>query len=545
MNISLKLENSMLSRSTINKSRVILICFILVGALAALSAYYLVQNYDNNASNSSLSQAGSFQIANLTITPFQATVEQPIVISADLVNLGNVQATYSLILRINDSVTETKELILSANESQLVSFTVIEINEGSYNVTLGDLTGIFSVSSKPTVMPSALKISNFNVNPTEAWPGQQVNMSVNVQNTGAENISYPLPFYVNGQVVQSVEVQLPSGASETVTAQVNESTTGTYNSAIGGISNLFTIVETGKHTLHYIASRDGLPFTLDGVSYLSPYVGLVEVGLHTFTVPATAQINNPGWGLTTYAFSSWNDGNTTLTKTIDIESEIYVTTNWVRLGSCPSLYVWNGTAYDYSAEVSDGAGWLGYLDHFQTEGTMVFSYNYPWDYIKLDSTQLQPLNGYYNMKIAEMSDEIFYLDQAKMIAIDHPIGTDVFSTTSTFIYNLTDQGTMYTVSTNPAIPLSAVDGQGQNVLPQISKMDGVFTSGTTWAWNNITLNLGDLSSAKEIKLVVGAKITWPTTSAGGNNFMKYANQTRSDAIPTSLHGGESSKRQLG
>ncbi len=213
-----------------------------------------------------------------------------------------------------------------------------------------------------------------------------------------------------------------------------------------------------------------------------------------------------------------------LTKTVDVEGEIYVVTNWVRLGSCPSLYVWNGTAYDYSAEVSDGAGWLGYLDHFQTDGTMVFSYNYPWDYIKLDSTQLQPLNGYYNMKIAEMSDEIFYLDQAKMVAVDHPIGTDVFSTTSTFIYNLTGQGTMYTVSTNPATPISAVNGQGQNVLPQIAKLDGVYTAGTTWAWNNITLNLGDLSNAKEIKLVVGAKITWPTTSAGGNNFMKYANQ---------------------
>ena len=68
--------------------------------------------------------------------------------------------------------------------------------------------------------------------------------------------------------------------------------------------------------------------------------------------------------------------------------------HYIRLGSCPSLYVWNGTGYGYSAEVNDGAGWLGYLDHFQPDGSMVFSYNYPFDYIKLDSTQLQPQNGF-------------------------------------------------------------------------------------------------------------------------------------------------------
>lgn len=514
----------MVSHSAINKSRAILICVLVIGALAELSAYYYVQNYSNSASNSSPSQLGSFQIANLTISPFQASVGQPVIISADLANVGNVQGIYSLSLKINDNVTETRKLTLSANSSLLVSFTVSETNEGNYNVTLGDLVGIFSVSSKPTVMPAALKLSNFNVNPTEAWPGQQVNMSVNVQNTGNESISYSLPFYANGEVAQSVEVQLSTGASETVIAGINESSTGNYKVAVGGISNSFNIVETGKHTIHYLSGKDGLPFTIDGVSHLSPYTELVDVGPHTFTVPASAQTNNPGWGLTTYGFTSWNDGSTSLTKTVDVEGEIYVVTNWIRQGSCPSLYVWNGTDYAYSAEVSDGAGWLGYLDHFQTDGTMVFSYNYPWDYIKLDSNQLQSLNGFYNMKIAEMSDEIFYLDQARMVAADHPIGTDVFSTTSTFIYNLTGQGTMYTVSKNPATPISAVDGKGQNVLPKIAKLDGVFTAGTRWAWNNITLNLGDLSGAKEIKLVVAATINWPTTSAGGNNFMKYASQ---------------------
>ncbi len=512
----------MVSHSAISKSRAILICIIVIGGLVEVSAYYYVQNYTSFPASSS--SGTIFQVANLTINPFEARLNQPVNISVGVVNVGDIQGSYSLSLEINNATADSRKVTLSVNESQTVGFNVTETTEGSYNVTIGDLVGIFNVEAKPTPVPTTLEVSNLFINPIEAWPGQQINISVDLTNTGSGNISYSLPFFVNGQDAQRAQVELGPSASTTATVALNETNMGTYPVTCGGQNNQFSIVETGKHTLHYITTHYGIPFTLDGVAEIAPYTGLVDVGPHTLVVPASAQVSNPGWGLVTYSFNSWNDGNTSLSKTVNVQNEIYVVSTYIRLGSCPSLYVWNGTGYAYSAEVSDGSGWLGYLNYFQTDGTMVFSNNYPFDYIKLDSTQLQPINGFYNMKIAEMSDEIFYLDQAEMVAIDHPIGTDVFSTTSTFIYNLADQGTFYTVSSNPATPVSAVDGKGQNVLPEISKMDGVFTSGTTWAWNNVTLNLGNLTGANEIKLVVGAKITWPTTQAGGNNFMKYADQ---------------------
>jgi hypothetical protein len=376
----------------------------------------------------------------------------------------------------------------------------------------------------PSTAPAALKYSNLNVEPTEAWPGQLVNASLDVSNTGSENISYLLPFSVNGVVNQTVEVQLAGGASETVTATFNESSIGTYQLTAGGQSNQFSIVPTGEYTLHYISSANGFPFTLDGVSEVSPFSGLVAAGPHTIAVPSVAQIEVGGWGLVSYDFSSWNSGSTSLTQTFNVQGETYAVTNYIRQGSCPSLEVWNGTGYSYVGEVNDGTGWLGYLEYFQPDGSMVFSYNYPYDYMKLDSTQLQPLNGFYNFKIAELSDEIFYLDSVKMIAVDQPADVNVFSTASTFIYNLTGQGTIYTVSDNLATPVSAVNGTGQNVLPLISKLDGNFTTGTTWAWQSLTLNIGNLTGAQEINLVVAAKITWPTTQAGGENFLNYANQ---------------------
>ena len=352
-----------------------------------------------------------------------------------------------------------------------------------------------------------------------------LNISVDYRYSGTQNVTYSMPIYIGNNIVQSVSIQLSSNESGTLTETVNASSSiGSYSVSFGGSSGTLSVVPTGEHTLHYIASRDGITFALDGVTEVSPFAALVTVGSHTLVVPASAQVNSPGWGLTTFAFTSWSDGSTSLARTFDIEAQTYVSTNYVRLGSCPSLYTWNGTGYSYASEVNDGTGWLGYLEYYNPDGTMTFSANYPYDYIKLNPTQLQPENGFFNMKIPEMMDEIFYIDSVHLVAVDHPIGTDVYSTKSTWVYNLTDPGTIFTVNQNLQSPVSAVNGSGVNVLPQISKLDGVFTTGTRWAWDNITLNLGNLTGAPNINLVVAAEINWPTTQAGGNNFAKYATQ---------------------
>ncbi len=415
----------------------------------------------------------------------------------------------------------------------VASAAIIYIYSNNYLSPSPSASPIPSVTPTPTVtsaptaapLPAGLSTSGIYVDPIEAWPSQNVTVSVNYKFYGVENVSYSLPFVVDNNIVASVPLQLTPQASGTVSGSfIASNDTGSYLISVGTEQSTLVIVAEGMHTLHYSATKDGMPFTLDGTPEVSPFAELVKVGPHTITVPATAQVTNPGWGLVTYAFNAWNDGNTNLTEVVDVDSVTYTGTTYIRLGSCPSLYTWNGTDYTYASEVNDGTGWLGYLEYYNPDGTATFSANYPYDYIKLDQTQLQPQNGYFNMKIGELMDEIFYLDQVKLVAVDHPANTDVFSTRSTWVYNLTDPGAIFTVSNNLQAPISAVNGSGVNVLPQISKLDGVYTTGTRWAWDNLTLNLGNLTGAPNINLIVAATTNWPTTKAGGSNFEQYANQ---------------------
>jgi hypothetical protein len=225
-----------------------------------------------------------------------------------------------------------------------------------------------------------------------------------------------------------------------------------------------------------------------------------------------------------YTFQSWEDGQTNPARTIDVTGPTSLTAQYSGpSGSCPSLLTWNGNKYVYSSEISDGPGWLGFVNYYQSDGTIVFAYSNPWSYIKLENTQLQPVNGHYQMVITQDSDEIFYLDSVKLLVVDHSPKVDVYSTRGTYLYNLLDPGTIYTVSKNPSAPVSAINN-GQNVLYQISEQDGNGTVAQRWTWNTLDLNLGNLTNAKQINLVVNAVMSWPTTEAGGDWASQFASQ---------------------
>jgi hypothetical protein len=189
----------------------------------------------------------------------------------------------------------------------------------------------------------------------------------------------------------------------------------------------------------------------------------------------------------------------------------------------------------YRTEVSSGTGYLGIFDYFREDGSLAFLYSYPWDYIKLDNTQIQPKNGYYDMTLTQVWDEIHYIDSARLVVVDHSPDVDAFSTMGTYLYNLDGQGTIYTVSKHPATPVSAFaiydNGTRENVLPQISTLDGIYTAGNEFQYDTLELNLGDLSGAKNIKLVVAGITIYSSGRIQGEWAGQFWNQLGVQPFP--------------
>ncbi len=91
--------------------------------------------------------------------------------------------------------------------------------------------------------------------------------------------------------------------------------------------------------------------------------------------------------------------------------------------SCPYLYAWDGEQFRFVSDIL-GASPLGLP---LTENRYIEAD--PDEYVWLGDERLfQPLDGYYTLQITEELREVLYLDEAKLVVVDHPAGTEVHPT---------------------------------------------------------------------------------------------------------------------
>ena len=50
----------------------------------------------------------------------------------------------------------------------------------------------------------------------------------------------------------------------------------------------------------------------------------------------------------------------------------------------------------------------------------------PDEWIKVEGSQLQPRGGYLSLRFGEPMEEVNYIDQVRLLAIDHPAATEVY-----------------------------------------------------------------------------------------------------------------------
>jgi hypothetical protein len=522
----------MLSHLAIVKLKAILVIDLIIIGAAAGTYFYL----QNQGVIAVASKPAKFTLTSLNIDPQQANAGDAVQISVNLTNIGDLEGNHTVNFEINNVVKDVENVTLAGNSSEIVQYTDVETVEGNYTVKVGSLTGNFTVNPAPPES-SKIVLSNLKVDPYEVWANQTVTLTATAQNptTAADKITVKVT--LDDEVVQTQIIALNASSTQTVQFAVNATIEGQHTVKLNTLSGSFTVVQTGYHTLEIARSGGGstpLPFTLNGVTHDTPYIALLPVGQYTVSCPNPFDV-----GTGVLAFTYWSDGSTSPTLTFTLDKWLILVATYTVISgyaSCPSLYTWNGTGYSYVTDVSN-AGWLGYMGYMTSNGNIVYSGGNPWDNVKLDKNLLavKTINGnnYYDMTLYQQADELFYLDAAYLLVVDHPVGTDVYSSVTNYLnQGLNDQ--IYTVNQNSIIsPVSATyvwgpsgtNAKGENVLPQISKLDGVFTPGNNGAlspsWNNInfnqlTVDLGNLSSASQIKLVVNGIVDWGTPDAYDN-----------------------------
>jgi tetratricopeptide (TPR) repeat protein len=179
-----------------------------------------------------------------------------------------------------------------------------------------------------------------------------------------------------------------------------------------------------------------------------------------------------------------------------------------RGSSCPVLFVWDGHQYKFVTDVI-GAAVVGHW--FSPTRRNIPN---PGEWVKIDGVQVAPVKGKISVRFMEPMEEVNYIDELRMIAVDHPENFEV-NPDERFLDAPPFASGRVVASAGLRLPIGARDGEGHDVLDQLSRRDHVFASGfTTLPYDGftnlhaLTLDLGAIKSNAPLRLLMTGYVNY-------------------------------------
>ena len=173
-----------------------------------------------------------------------------------------------------------------------------------------------------------------------------------------------------------------------------------------------------------------------------------------------------------------------------------------RGSSCPVVFAWNGEKYEFITDTI-GAAVIGHW-------VSPYAHNIPDpdEWVKVEGAQLKPKDGYLSLRLGEPMEEVNFVDQARLVAIDHPANSEVFPN-ERFKNDppFSEAKTIFTAESHPVV--AAWDANGNNVTAVVGKVDHQYVRDFTnlpYAGfantHTMTLDLGPWSPGKPLRLLM-------------------------------------------
>lgn len=146
-------------------------------------------------------------------------------------------------------------------------------------------------------------------------------------------------------------------------------------------------------------------------------------------------------------------------------------------GSCGFLYTWDGRGFRFVTDVMWRSALGMPLGIMGATGAAYAPAGASQEYLRIPGDALRPRNGRYVLQFTEELWETAYLDQIRLLAVDHPDSVEIV-VDEKFVPPGPVQLRLYKLTRRGA-PRSAVDGRGVNVLPALERHDYVYVSNLT------------------------------------------------------------------
>jgi len=179
-----------------------------------------------------------------------------------------------------------------------------------------------------------------------------------------------------------------------------------------------------------------------------------------------------------------------------------------RGSSCPVLFAWDGHKYKLVTDVI-GAGVVG---HWITPTRR--NIPNPGEWVKVDGDKVALVSGKLSLRFMEPMEEVNYIDQLRLVAVDHPANVEV-NPDERFLDDPPFASGRVVATEGARLPAGAWDGLGADVLDKLSRRDHTFASGFTPLpydgfanLHALTLDLGSLDAKSPLRLLMTGYVNY-------------------------------------
>jgi len=191
-------------------------------------------------------------------------------------------------------------------------------------------------------------------------------------------------------------------------------------------------------------------------------------------------------------------------------------------GSCPMIFTWNGERFQFITDVlgvaplgaSSGDGDYFPVDHDE--------------YVQIPGEALVPVDGSYEVRITEELREVSYLDQIRLLAVDHPASVEIF-TNDKFKSPPFPEFRLFGVEKR-LVPVAAHEDGGHDVLDRLQSRDQRYPDGFrrnaagVAELHHLDLDFGndrDVAPDNRAVLILSGWVDW----ADGSTFLSAAQES--------------------
>jgi hypothetical protein len=161
----------------------------------------------------------------------------------------------------------------------------------------------------------------------------------------------------------------------------------------------------------------------------------------------------------------WPNG--TMRAEFALKADQEVVTEQRLKGSCPFLFAFNGRKMEF---VKDAVPWGSAIGlRINNLGTASIAATEEW--YKIGHDQLAAHDGFYDLRITGELWETYYYDSLALMAVDHPVGTEIFTNER---FSVPPVKLAVTSVAPPHSIARATDDQGNDVTATLHDLDGQY-----------------------------------------------------------------------